>query len=354
MKKLLVFLVLISWTCSLFGQTEAEKNRAAQEAERMKKMEASLKMDIKDGWTRKAAIGLDLGQLININPYVGAGSNRIGLGGAIGYTANLKKGQLGWKNGLLINLSTQRIGSGVLIAGNTEKPPFEKALDVLTLGSNIAYQFKSGSPWSFSLDFVLNSQLLASHLDSISKKTYLRNTQIAPYKTGLVSKFLSPATITIAPGIKYEKSKHWYAFLSPAAMKMIYINDKNIANLGVHGTDLKDENNVSLGYEQSKIGLGALGKLGYNNTFLKKLNVNSELTLFTDYLDNPQNIDVNWLNSIGVEILKGLNLNFRIDGFYDDNKNNSITNNDAVGGVLGTGKRTNIIEQLLITYNRNF
>ena len=69
------------------------------------------------------------------------------------------------------------------------------------------------------------------------------------------------------------------------------------------------------------IGLGALGKIGYNNTFLKKLNVNSELTLFTDYLDNPQNIDVNWLNSIGVEILKGLNLNFRIDGFYDDNKN---------------------------------
>ena len=144
------------------------------------------------------------------------------------------------------------------------------------------------------------------------------------------------------------------AFLSPAAMKMIYINDKNIANLGVHGTDLKDENNVSLGYEQTKIGLGALGKLGYNNTFLKKLNVNSELTLFTDYLDNPQNIDVNWLNSIGVEIFKGLNLNFRIDGFYDDNKNNNITNNDAVGGVLGTGKRTNIIEQLLITYNRNF
>ena len=82
--------------------------------------------------------------------------------------------------------------------------------------------------------------------------------------------------------------------------------------------------------------------------------MNSELTLFTDYLDNPQNIDVNWLNSIGVEILKGLNLNFRIDGFYDDNKNNNITNNDAVGGVLGTGKRTNIIEQLLITYNRNF
>ena len=79
MKKLLVILVLVSWTCSLFGQTEAEKNRAAQEAERMKKMEASLKMDIKDGWTRKAAIGLDLGQLININPYVGAGSNRIGL-----------------------------------------------------------------------------------------------------------------------------------------------------------------------------------------------------------------------------------------------------------------------------------
>lgn len=42
-------------------------------------------------WTCNAGIGLDLGQLLNINPYVGSGSNRLGIGGALNYKANYKK-----------------------------------------------------------------------------------------------------------------------------------------------------------------------------------------------------------------------------------------------------------------------
>lgn len=70
-------------------------------------------------------------------------------------------------------------------------------------------------------------------------------------------------------------------------------------------------------------------------------------------LINLKNIDVQWLNSLGVEIFKGFNLLVRGDVYYDDNKTNSISDR-PVGGVSGVGKRPNIIEQILLTYNKNF
>ena len=75
MKKFILPFLLLTSVISLFGQTEDEKNRAAQEAERKKKLEATMgTVGSENGWARKGAIGLDLGQLFNLNPYLGSGS----------------------------------------------------------------------------------------------------------------------------------------------------------------------------------------------------------------------------------------------------------------------------------------
>lgn len=341
-----VFLILVQ----SFAQT-GEQN-AAQEKNRMEKMQESMKIETSNGWNQKAGIGLDLGQLLNINPYVGSGSNRLGLGGAVNYKLEYKKSKFSWINDVLFSLSTQRIGSGTIAAGSNDKLPFEKALDLLTLNSNLAYQIRDASPWAFSFDLGLRTQLLSSHQDSASSKIYLKELHVNPYNTNLVSKLFSPALITLAPGIKYSYGKKYYAFLSPVAGQILTISNQAIANLGFHGTKLKDGSTTE--YKRSKFALGALAKAGYNNSYFKKLNYNTELSLFSDYLDNPQNIDVVWTNSFGIELFKGLNLSIRGDLYYDDDKRNSISDSNAIGGFKGVGKRVNFIEQLLIAYTRNF
>ncbi|MBK9271043.1 MAG: DUF3078 domain-containing protein [Saprospiraceae bacterium] len=351
MKKSMFFFLFLFSNVLLFSQTE--ENRAAQEAERKKKMESATTLGDSEGWQYKSAIGLDLGQLVNINPYVGAGSNRLGLGGALGISAKLKKNLMNWKNDFMLNLSTQRIGSGTVSAGSDKKLPFEKALDILSISSNFGYQIKEASPWSYSADLFLITQFLGSHMDSATKKIYLSEVKEGSYNTTLLSKLFSPVNISFALGMKYQKDPKWYLFLSPAALKTIYIGDQNIANLGVHGTALKE--NSTTEYEKLWYGLGAVARAGYGGTFLKRLNYSSELILFSDYLDKPKNVDLSWFNSLGIEIFKGLNLQFRTDIFYDDNKLNLITDNSEPGGVKAfTGKRTNLIQQLLISYNRNF
>ena len=344
MKKVFLQILFLSITLSVFGQND-DKAREA-------KLKETMAMEDKDGWVRKGGLGLDLGQLLNINPYAGGGSNRLGIGGAIGYNANLKKGLLSWKNTLLTNVATQRIGAGTVVPNSDTKFPFEKALDILNFNSNVSYQTKTGSKWAYSADLGLLSQLLPSHLDATNKKVYLKKINEGGFNTTLVSKLFSPALITFAPGMKYTPNSHWSVFYSPIGAQITYIGDKNIANLGLHGTKLKDGSTTE--YNQTKFGLGSIAKIGYTNTFFKKLSFTSNLALLNDYLDKPQNIDIVWLNQIGVEIFKGFNLLMRDDAYYDDNKTNSISDKNAVGGVSGVGKRPNIIEQILLTYNRNF
>ena len=321
-----------------------------QEAARKAAMDASMKAEDKQGWATKGGLGLDLGQLANINPYIGGGSNRLGIGGAIAFKANFKKKQMSWNNDINVNLTTQRIGNGNLAIGSKDKVPFEKALDLFTISSNFAYKIKEGSAWAYSGDLFYLSQLLGSYQDSANKKIYLKEVKTAPFNTSIVSKLFSPANVTFGLGMKYQKSANWYAFLSPIALKGIIVADQDIANLGVHGT----EKNADGTYKQSRIGIGTLARGGYTTKLWNKINFGSELLLFSDYLDKPQNIDITWLNNIGVEIFKGFNLNFGVNAFYDDNKINSISDRNAVGGISGTGKRTNWIQQLLLVYNRNF
>lgn len=343
MKNFLLHFLFITLSVSAIAQND---DKARED-----KLKATMATEEKEGWARKGGLGLDLGQLMNVNPYAGGGSDRLGIGGAIAYNANLKKGLMSWKNTLLTNISTQRIGNG-LVGVTKSKLPFEKALDIINFNSNLAYKVKEGSKWSYSADLGLITQLLPSFLDATNKKIYLKEIKDGGFNTSIVSKLFSPANITFAPGIKYDHNAHWSVFYSPIGAQILYIADQKIANLGVHGTALKDGSTTE--YNTSKFGLGSIAKIAYTNTFFKKLNFTSNLALLNDYLDKPQNIDIQWLNSIGVEIFKGFNLTVRGDAYYDDNKTNSITDNKAIGGIKGTGKRPNIIEQILFTYNRNF
>lgn len=50
------------------------------------------------GWLIGTGIGFDFGQLLQINPAVGAGENRIAIGGLGSLFANYKNGKLAWDN----------------------------------------------------------------------------------------------------------------------------------------------------------------------------------------------------------------------------------------------------------------
>lgn len=159
-------------------------------------------------------------------------------------------------------------------------------------------------------------------------------------------------------GVMYEPNEHWNFTFAPLTLDLIYISDQNIANLGVHGTKLEDGSTTM--YRQTRWALGAKLTAKYQNSwFDDRLTYNSTLGLFSDYLDNPQNIDVLWTNEVAFKIWKNLSLSYTNNLFYDDDVASTITDLDSPGGIKRdpdgvpiTGPRVNYYHQLLLKFTQ--
>ncbi|MBK9043175.1 MAG: DUF3078 domain-containing protein [Saprospiraceae bacterium] len=189
----------------------------------------------------------------------------MGIGGALGFTAKYKRNLVNWKNDLMLNLSTQRIGSGTIGGGSDLKLPFEKALDIFTISSNFAYKVNQTSPWAYSADLMLITQFLGSHLDSATNKIYLSELQEGAYNTKLISKLFSLQQNFFCIWDEISKGPQMVYFSVSRCLKTIYIANQDIANLGVHGTQLKK---IAALNTKTWYGVGALARGGYAGTFL--------------------------------------------------------------------------------------
>lgn len=327
-----------------------------------------------DGWKKTAAFGLNLDQIAMVNPRPGDGLNRIGFGanGLIG--ATMKKGRLYWDNGISETFGMQKLGRGTNI-------PLQKSGDELKAWSGLGYQAKENGKWFYMLDARLKTQLTPSYAGTGTYGSLIKynneytgtpdsiyNALTAEQKAtakgnALQSKFLSPGYLTIAPGVSYIPNTHFDLFLSPAAMNVIIVNDDYIASRvnpgdstrSLYGTKWRSPTD----YDKTEVQVGAMARARYNNKYFNdKVTFRTELILYSNYLHNPKNIDVEWNNDLGFTIYKGLSLNLKASMYYDDDQIVMINrdNNIATGtnGNESFGKRVRMVEGLFITYTKNF
>ena len=314
--------------------------------------------EIPDGWRSGAGLGLDLTQLLQINPKQGAGQNRLGLGGAFNGFANYKMGRRAWDNTVLWQFGVQRLGSGVIARGSDDRIPFQKTIDEFRLNSKYGYQIRPEGELYYSVNATFLSQLTPTYQfpDRFAGNfiTDFLDTGRTP-----LSKFLSPATATLSVGIDYKPVEGLSLFFSPLASKFIIVANDSIASRGVHGNQVSGEANavgIYPEFENVDAQLGALAQVQYKRAVLPddRLVFNTTLGLYTNYLRNPQNVDVDWQNGLAFAITEHFQLNLLVNLFYDDDIRVQITDYDAPNGVAGLGQRVSITQQLVLTYARTF
>lgn len=335
------------------------------------------KEEEKEGWEFGGAIGVDFAQLLFINPKVGAGENRIGVGGNTNFFANYKKGRTTWLNKASIAFGVQRLGNGADI-------PFQKQVDELRVNSKFSYAVTKESPFGYSFDALLVSQVTPTY-----QGNYLsRIDQTGPFHP--VAKFFAPATITASPGMSFRKVTEYGEFsaqLSPASIKAIVVADDSIALLGLHGNPYSDgvtqqefidewrvnptgtigNPNAPTGYyANTYFQFGAAFTAGYKGKFFEyqdgkkkkhRLLVNTTVNLYSNYLRLPQNLDVEWITNVDVFLFKGLSISLMTNLFYDHDilvqvdRNNDLNLGKDGDGYESTGRRVSFMQQLLIKYN---
>jgi hypothetical protein len=345
--QILLFL-LLSWS-NVFAQTDTLLKR--------------------NNWKFNAAVGLDFAQMLLVNPKLGAGENKIAFGGNTVLGALYKNGRFTWKSTFNTNFAVQKLG----IANK----PFQKTFDEMRLTSLLNYLLKKESKLGYAFDISFLTQITPTY-----EGNYLSyfNTSIQHP----LSKFLSPATFVISPGISYKPNNNFTLLFSPASYKTIFVIDDSIAMLSnadktqsLHGTPLggTDRNefinkwNVKpsgfttdgILYSNNSLQFGTTLKIFYQNTFLKdsngkgRIGLTSSLTLFSDYLNKPQFVDIEFLVNTDFYIFKGLSISFGSILFYDYDVlvqlNTDKDNNTGINGYETTGRGVSFTQTLLIKYN---
>lgn len=312
-------------------------------------------------WKSGAGLALAFDQLLNINPRQGAAQDRLGFGGGINVFGNYQKGRVAWSNLGQWNFGVQRLGTGVVRINNTAaNVPFQKSLDELVVSSKIGFKTAEKSKVFYAADFNFLSQLTPTYQGGSSfPGLFLNNVE----GSSRLAQLFSPAIINLALGVDYKPNAKFSLFYSPLGAKWVIVSSDAIALRGVHGNPVtKNAQGNIVAAENVDAQLGSQLRAVYTSKFLgDKLAYTSNLLLFSNYLNKPQNVDMDWRNSLSWTLFKNFQLGLLVNFFYDDDMNMFTSDFNAIngievdgGGKPVTGPRLSVTQQLLLKYAITF
>jgi len=246
------------------------------------------KYDSAKVWNKGGAISLTLGNTALSN-WAGGGSNSFSFNGTVNLYADYKKGKDNWDN----NLNVQY---GYLKTKNVIGQSSANLLDLLSL---------YGHSLTKKLDVSGLFRLRTQPFDGYAYATDANGVVTGTFN----STFFAPAYITLAPGITWKPVKNLNIFFSPIAARELIVANKELANQGMYGVDTGKE---------AKFELGAMLNVGYATNITKTITYAGNLELYSNYLQNPQNIYIFWTNSFAAKITKFISVTWNFNLAYDD------------------------------------
>lgn len=235
-------------------------------------------------WRKGGLFSLTLNQ-VSLTNWSAGGQNSISGNSVVNYFANYRSGKNSWDN--LIDL-----GYGLVLQGRNGK--LLKSDDKIDLTTK--YGRAASKKWYYSLLANFRSQFTPGY-------NY-------PNDSVVISKFLAPGYLTIAPGMDYKPNEALSVFISPATTRFIFVVDEALSDAGAFGVDTG---------KQVKTGLGGFLRATFRKDLNAKLNLMTTLDLFSDYLDQPKNVDVNWQMLLVFKLGELLSANLSAQLIYDDN-----------------------------------
>ncbi|MEE9349725.1 MAG: DUF3078 domain-containing protein [Flavobacteriaceae bacterium] len=244
------------------------------------------KEEVKDGWKKGGNASVTFNQAAFNNEWTGGGISNMAANVLVNYDMNMVKGDLIWDNKLIADYGAFK---------NKGQQGFTKSNDRLEFNSLAGLKAKGN--WFYSGYFNLKTQLDQGYLYAADGTT----------RTANISHFFSPAFFQAGPGMLWKKSDNLHVNISPAAAKYIVVHNEFA---GAYGTDPG---------ETSAFELGASLRGYYKLDIAKNISMENLLGLYTNYLDEPQNVDVDYTMNLVMTINKLITTNLSFQAIYDDN-----------------------------------
>lgn len=244
-------------------------------------------------WTTKGNITLLLNQS-SFKNWTAGGENNLSANLGINYDFNYKKDNWTWDNKIIAEY-------GIVKTQNTD---FEKKTnDRLELNSLIGK--KTEGYWYYSAFLNFKTQFTNGYIYGTNN-----GKQIRTENTG----FMSPGYLNLGLGMLWKKSDNLKVNVAPVTSKITFVDGKFTSKPEyVNGTYFGLDKNKNVRYE-----LGFNAAAYYKFNAMKNVSVENTLTLYSNYLQKPQNVDIDYTLNVVMTINKYLSTNLIFQTIYDD------------------------------------
>ena len=288
MKKLLLSALALT-SMSLFAQEESATEK--QEAPR---------------WTNGGNASLMFSQSAFNHDWTGGGTNNVAANLAVSYAFNYKKDKWAWDNNIYIDYGLTKLQDDAYT---------RKTNDRFEINSVLGKQ--ASAEWFYSCFLNFKTQMTDGYKYTATNRT-------------LINKLLSPGYLQFGGGMLWKKNDNLKVNIAPATAKIVTARKQFTSVTGANYTHnfygVEDEKNLRF-----ELGFSLNGYAKFN--LMDNVSLENILTLYSNYLDKPQNMDIDYTLNAVFTINKYLSTNFTFQAIYDDNAVGAF----QIREVLGLG-----------------
>lgn len=319
MKRTLFVIVLFICCQFIYGQvTDAEKKLRDQ------------KVDTTLGWKNGGVLAVNLAQT-SLTHWAAGGQNSFATNALFSVFANYKSEKSTWTNSL-------DVGYGIMKQNGLDSRKTDDKFDFLSKYGQQAF------------DHFYYAALVNFKTQLTTGRNYPDATM--PNDGVKISNFLAPGYLIGAVGLDYKPSAYFSAFIAPLTARFTFVTDDDLSRVGAFGVDPGETVKSEMGAYLRVI----YTKNDFKNEFLKNVSLTTKIDLFSNYLENPQNVVVNWENLIAMKINRFISASINTQLIYDDNIKVPFdrNGNDILEAGEVVGSKVQFKEILGIGFSYNF
>jgi len=261
-------------------------------------------------WKKGGNFNLNINQGTLTNWAAGGDKFSFSVASSLNAFAFYKKGKHSWDN--VLNLAYGYV--------NTTSLGGRKSDDLLSITSKYGYDIGKNFYLSGLVD--LRTQFSDGFLYTDTSRT-------------LTSRFFSPAYLVLSPGMDYKPTDQFSIFFSPVTGRYVFVMDNYLSSQAAFGVDTG---------KHVKSEFGAYLTINTVQTLAKGIVYKGRLDLYSNYRNNPQNVDLYMTNSLNLAVNKHISAVISLDMIYDDDVKSFVNPKTGVFGprlqikeVIGVG-----------------
>ncbi|MCF4100513.1 DUF3078 domain-containing protein [Gillisia sp. M10.2A] len=251
-----------------------------------------------NGWSKTGTIQLLFNQSSFNNEWIGGGTSSIAGNLTLNYDFNYRMDDFTWDNKILANYGLTKLKGDDYARKTSDRLEF----------NSIAGKQLPNSNWYYSYFLNFRTQFTKGYV-------YSEDAETGETIRTETTHFLSPGYLQTGPGMMWKKNENLYVNIAPATARLIFVDSDFTSTPGyVDGQYFGVDQGKSTRFE-----FGASVSAFAKYEILENVVMEHSLGLYSNYLDKPGNIDIDYLMNLQLGINKYISANLLFQAIYDDN-----------------------------------